>query len=109
MGREHMSRQNPSALTRRAWVTSLVAVPLLPILAGDRDRARAMLDRGAIVRGPRDRKRLALVFAGDRYAESATRILDTLRERKTKVACFVTGRFLRDRELREVVRRIRDE
>jgi peptidoglycan/xylan/chitin deacetylase (PgdA/CDA1 family) len=81
-----------------------------PAHAGDvGERTRPRLDRGAIVRGPRDRKRLALVFTADRYAEGARPILDALRRRRIRVACFLTGRFLRDPEFRPIVRRARDE
>ena len=50
--------------------------------AGPPERSQPTLDRGAIVRGPRDQKRLALVFTADLYAEGATTILDALRDRK---------------------------
>jgi peptidoglycan/xylan/chitin deacetylase (PgdA/CDA1 family) len=73
------------------------------------DRARPQLDRGAIVRGPRQGKRLALVFTGDQYAESARPILDALRRRRIRAACFLTGRFLRQGDFRPIVHRARDQ
>src|SRR5438132_186066 len=85
---------------------------MVPGRSGDREdggRERLSFDRGAIVRGPRDRKRLALVFTGDRYAEGSQAILRALRRRDIKAACFVTGRFLRDPDLKGVIERIRDE
>src|SRR5207302_2163484 len=65
--------------------------------------------RGAIIRGPRDRKRLALVFTGDRYAEGARAILDALRRRRIRAACFLTGRFLREPDFGPIIRRARDQ
>jgi hypothetical protein len=48
--------------------------------------AKLTVDRGAVVRGPRDARRLALVFTTDLYAEGAGTILDALRDRRIK-AC----------------------
>lgn len=58
---------------------------------------RLSCDAGAVVRGPTDRREVALVFTGDQYAEAATSILQTLRERRIPAAFFLTGRFVRQR------------
>jgi peptidoglycan/xylan/chitin deacetylase (PgdA/CDA1 family) len=94
-------------------MTRLAVLPCLPTLvpAGgiDRgDRARPRLDRGAIVRGPRDRKRLALVFTADQYAEAARPIFDALHRRRVRAACFLTGRFLRNPDFGPVIRQARE-
>jgi peptidoglycan/xylan/chitin deacetylase (PgdA/CDA1 family) len=92
-------------------MASLAGCPCTAVIAHAADigdRARPQLDRGAIVRGPRDHKRLALVFTGDRYAEGAQPILDALRRRRIRAACFLTGRFLRDPDFHPIVRRARD-
>jgi peptidoglycan/xylan/chitin deacetylase (PgdA/CDA1 family) len=76
-------------LNRRAWLASLASLSGLPTLSRPEypdDRQRPLLDRGAIVRGPRDRRRLALVFTGDRYAEGSRVILDALRRHGIKAA-----------------------
>jgi endoglucanase len=73
------------------------------------ERSRPTIDRGAIVRGPRDEKRLALVFTADLYAEGSATILDTLRDRKIRASFFLTGRFLREPRFAPVVKRLRDE
>ena len=49
---------------------------------------------GGIIRGPRDRKRLALLFTGGDYGEGTATILDTLKEHKVPAAFFVTGGYL---------------
>jgi endoglucanase len=77
--------------------------------AGPPERSQPTLDRGAIVRGPRDQKRLALVFTADLYAEGAATILDALRDRKIRASFFLTGRFLREPSFAEVVKRLREE
>lgn len=100
------------AVNRRAWISSAViasATVLRANTSAEDDRSRPVLDRGAIVRGARDRKRLALVFTGDQYAEGARTILETLRRRQIKAALFLTGRFLRDKEFRPLIERARDE
>jgi peptidoglycan/xylan/chitin deacetylase (PgdA/CDA1 family) len=107
---EKMTRSDRLSLNRRAWMSSLAVCSCAPFLARTSDiGGRARRDRGAIVRGPRDRKHLALVFTGDRYAESAGPILDILRRRRIRAACFLTGRFLREPDFRRIVRRARDE
>jgi len=67
------------------------------------------LDRGAVIRGPRDRRRLALVFTGGSYADGAPRILDDLRARGIRASFFFTGDFLRTPAFRKVVDRVREE
>ena len=105
-----MTRSDRLSLNRRAWMSSLAVCSCAPFLARTSDiGGRARRDRGAIVRGPRDRKHLALVFTGDRYAESAGPILDILRRRRIRAACFLTGRFLLEPDFRRIVRRARDE
>jgi peptidoglycan/xylan/chitin deacetylase (PgdA/CDA1 family) len=49
---------------------------------------------GGIIRGPRDRKRLALLFTGGDYGEGTAKILDTLKARHLHAAFFVTGGYL---------------
>ena len=73
------------------------------------DRTKLTYDQGAVVRGPRDQRRLALVFTGDLYAEGAETILDVLRVRRIKASFFLTGRFLRRPEFQPIVARLRDE
>jgi peptidoglycan/xylan/chitin deacetylase (PgdA/CDA1 family) len=61
---------------------------------------------GAISRGPRDRRCLALVFTGHEFAEGGPTILDALAKRKAKASFFLTGDFLAKAELDPLVRRI---
>jgi peptidoglycan/xylan/chitin deacetylase (PgdA/CDA1 family) len=60
---------------------------------------------GAIIRGDVNAKRLALIFTGGDFGESAEPILDTLKQRKIKGALFVTGNFVRDEKLRPLLER----
>jgi peptidoglycan/xylan/chitin deacetylase (PgdA/CDA1 family) len=73
------------------------------------DSAKLTFDRGAVVRGPRDQRWLALVFTADLYAEGAGTILDALQKRHIRASFFLTGRFLRNPRFQSIVARLRDE
>jgi len=62
--------------------------------------------RGAVVRGPRDKKQIALVFTGGDFGEGTTTILDTLRQRHIRGAFFFTGDYLRKPEHRAGIQRL---
>ncbi|MCX7020246.1 MAG: polysaccharide deacetylase family protein [Candidatus Sumerlaeota bacterium] len=66
-------------------------------------------DRGAITRGPRDRKMIALIFTGGSFAEGGATILNELKQRGIKGAFFFTGDFYRMHEFKPIIERIRDE
>lgn len=61
---------------------------------------------GAIVRGPLETKRIALVFTGHEFAEGASVILDTLARRGAHASFFLTGGFLDNPSLAPIVRRV---
>jgi endoglucanase len=63
-------------------------------------------DHGGIVRGPRDSKRIALIFTGGSFGEGTETILDALQARRVKGSFFVTGDFLRNPEHQACLRRI---
>jgi peptidoglycan/xylan/chitin deacetylase (PgdA/CDA1 family) len=66
-------------------------------------------DHGGIVRGPTDRKRLALIFTGGQFGEGTETILNALRDRGIKASFFVTGDFLRRPEHQVFLRRMAAE
>jgi peptidoglycan/xylan/chitin deacetylase (PgdA/CDA1 family) len=61
---------------------------------------------GAIVRGPVDRKQIALVFTGHEFDEGAATILEVLAKRGMRASFFLTGDFLRDPVKAPLVRRM---
>jgi peptidoglycan/xylan/chitin deacetylase (PgdA/CDA1 family) len=61
---------------------------------------------GAIMRGPRLQRRLALVFTGHEFAEGGETILDELARHRARATFFLTGDFLDDPRFRPLVRRI---
>jgi peptidoglycan/xylan/chitin deacetylase (PgdA/CDA1 family) len=89
------------------WIAVSLALNASEQLATD--RAKLTIERGAVVRGPRNARKLALVFTADQFAEGAVTILDALRERRIVASFFLTGRFLRNPEFRPVVSRLRSE
>lgn len=65
--------------------------------------------QGAIIRGDKTQKRLALVFTGDSFANSAEPILDQLEERGIDAGFFLTGNFLRNAQFRPAIDRMLSE
>lgn len=64
---------------------------------------------GAIVRGPRDKKVIALEFTGGNYADGGTTILKTLAKHDIKASFFFIGDFFRTAEFKPIIEQIRDE
>jgi peptidoglycan/xylan/chitin deacetylase (PgdA/CDA1 family) len=62
--------------------------------------------QGGIVRGPQQRKQIALLFTGHEFAEGAATILDRLAERKAKASFFLTGAFMTNQAHSNLVQRI---
>ena len=51
------------------------------------------VDEGAIIRGSKTKKQIALVFTGDEFADGGTSINKTLVDENVKASFFLTGRF----------------
>lgn len=75
----------------------------------DDPKSTVTYDRGCVVRGPRDRKRIALEFTGGSFAEGGETILNELQKRGIKGSFFFTGDFYRTAEFKPLIERIRDE
>lgn len=63
-------------------------------------------DEGGINRGPRDRKRIALLFTGGDFGEGTPTILDALQARGIRASFFVTGSYLRQPAHEAYIRRM---
>lgn len=61
---------------------------------------------GGVIRGDVMAKRLALMFTGDQFGESAAPILDALAEREIRGSFFLTGGFVKQESLRPAIRRM---
>jgi peptidoglycan/xylan/chitin deacetylase (PgdA/CDA1 family) len=87
-------------MTWRALTASLF-VPLLLSPQGP----DFTLDHGAIIRGDRSRKQIALVFTGGDFGEGTAPILNTLHAMHVPAGLFVTGGFLKDAVRRNLIAR----
>jgi peptidoglycan/xylan/chitin deacetylase (PgdA/CDA1 family) len=91
---------------KRVAIPSLVALAVTVSLCTLPSAARSELPADAIVRGPVDGRRLALVFTGHTFAEGAPTILDELARHQARASFFLTGDFLANPEFQPIVRRI---
>jgi peptidoglycan/xylan/chitin deacetylase (PgdA/CDA1 family) len=64
-------------------------------------------DHGAITRGDKTVKKLALVFTGDEFGEGADDIAKTLEKEKVKASFFLTGRFYRNPAFSAAIKRLK--
>jgi peptidoglycan/xylan/chitin deacetylase (PgdA/CDA1 family) len=71
-----------------------------------RPEAKLTIEEGAIIRGPLDKKRLALVLTADTYGEGLPSVLSAFEERQIKASFFLTGNFLRQPEFSPLVKRM---
>jgi peptidoglycan/xylan/chitin deacetylase (PgdA/CDA1 family) len=62
-------------------------------------------DHAAVVRGDLQQKRIALIFTGGDYGEGTGPVLDTLQDLHIKAGFFVTGAFLSQPDLRQLLQR----
>ena len=69
--------------------------------------SRFTYDRGGVTRGDQTRKRLALVFTGDEFAEGVETITNVLAKRDVKASFFFTGRFYRNPQFAKAIERLR--
>ena len=85
----------------------LVAIGTVPARGEVPFAASVVRDaEGGVIRGDLKSKRLALMFTGDQFGESATPILDALAERKIRGSFFLTGWFVKQESLRPAIKRM---
>lgn len=65
--------------------------------------------QGGVIRGPVDRKRIALVFTGHEFAEGVENILDELARHHAHGSFFLTGAFLTNAQFHPFVERMKSE
>jgi peptidoglycan/xylan/chitin deacetylase (PgdA/CDA1 family) len=64
---------------------------------------------GGIIRGDSTKKKLALVFTGDEYADGGSFIAQTLQQEKVKASFFLTGRFCLNPSFKKTIQRLRTD
>ncbi|MDI9432070.1 MAG: glycoside hydrolase family 9 protein [Planctomycetota bacterium] len=89
-----------------AWPALCVRPFLQPAAGEEPDKDPFTYQHGAVVRGSRSTRRLALAFSGHEFAEGAEAILDALALHDAKASFFLTGDFLRNAEFASLVRRM---
>lgn len=62
---------------------------------------------GAIVRGDSTKKKIALVFTGDEFADGGTSIVKTLKDKKVKASFFLTGNFYRNKTFKSIINELK--
>jgi endoglucanase len=73
----------------------------------DKTNASFTYDQGAIIRGPKNEKKLAIVFTGDEFGEGLPTITQSLDRRNVKASFFFTGRFYRNPTFSGDIRRLK--
>ena len=72
-------------------------------------RLQCELRDGAVLRGPKTEKRIALLFTGHEYAEGGETILNELAKHGGRASFFFTGVFLANSNHAPLIQRISDE
>jgi peptidoglycan/xylan/chitin deacetylase (PgdA/CDA1 family) len=85
--------------------TAGIALLLLCCSATFADTNHFEFRDGGIVRGPTDKKQIALEFSADQFAEGGTVILDELAKHHAKASFFFTGNFFADPQREALVGR----
>lgn len=65
--------------------------------------SRFAYDHGAIIRGNRVKKEIALVFTGDTFADGGAHIRQILAQQKIKASFFLTGNFYREPNFKSLI------
>ena len=87
-------------------MASLCAGQSKPVGDG-KTRANFVFEEGAIIRGDKTTRELALVFTGDEFDDGAETIIKTLKRRGVKASFFFTGRFYRNPNFKSAIQRLK--
>lgn len=96
-----MTRQPFGSIFRKCCWLMLLAILL--VISSLLSAQSLTFDQGGVVRGPVDKKRVALVFTADYYGEGGEYILAELRRKEIRASFFLTGNFLRHPEFQSLV------
>lgn len=72
-------------------------------------RVQCEIQEGAILRGPKDEKRLALLFTAHEFGEGGETILNELKRHGARASFFLTGAFLANPQFKPLVERLAAE
>ena len=65
------------------------------------------VDEGAIIRGNKAKKKIALVFTGDEFADGGEIIANTLAKNKVNASFFLTGRFYDNPNFKNIITKLK--
>lgn len=65
------------------------------------------VDEGAIIRGDKSKKKVALVFTGDEFADGGESIANTLAKNKVNASFFLTGRFYDNSNFKNIIKKLK--
>jgi peptidoglycan/xylan/chitin deacetylase (PgdA/CDA1 family) len=90
-----------SALPTPAWI--LVLYVFISTLPSQELDTHFTHDHGAIIRGDRTKKEIALVFTSDTFADGGAHIRQVLAQQQVKASFFFTGNFYRHRDFKTLI------
>ncbi len=93
-------------MSRLTGLSPLAAVAMLPLVGCSDPRGKFTYDEGAVIRGDRSERQLALIFTGGEHGQATGTILDILAEHDIPAAFFLTGDYLAVPEQRAQVPRM---
>ncbi len=67
-----------------------------------------MISHGGIIRGDTTKKRIALVFTGDEFADGASYISKALKKENIHGSFFLTGNFYRNKKFKKVIKELKE-
>lgn len=76
-------------------------------LGSTETNSRFVFEEGAIIRGDKTARKLALVFTGDEFADGADTIVRVLKRRGLKASFFFTGRFYRNPSFKTSIQQLK--
>lgn len=65
------------------------------------------VDQGAIIRGDKSKKKVALVFTGDEFADGGESIASILAKNKVNASFFLTGRFYDNPNFKNIITKLK--
>ncbi len=94
---------------KRTIYILIITVTLININSCSQPKHNFEYEYGAIVRGDKSQKELALVFTGDKYADGGKHIIDVLKRQELNASFFFTGNFYRNSEYKDLISKLISE
>jgi peptidoglycan/xylan/chitin deacetylase (PgdA/CDA1 family) len=103
-GRYELGQQMTNRLTTLFFAALVFAI--LSVQISEPEATRFTYDHGAIIRGERTKKELALVFTGDAFADGGAHIRNVLACHRVQASFFLTGNFYRQPAFRGLIKKL---